>query len=144
MHTYTAQLEATQRGVYIDSSGKEVQVTNARKEIVEKIVEREVIKEVHLAVSDEDLERIRKHADQEKQVFVYACFRFYVYVREMQTQKSRYRLLINVLKDSIFLTVLFSEPERRITHTLLSSLTPFLSSSYPLLVLCLTTFSPRC
>ena len=42
------QLEANQRGVMIDENGKEVMVHNARQEIVEKIVEREVIKEVSI------------------------------------------------------------------------------------------------
>ncbi len=42
------QLAATQRGVVIDEHGNEIGplVHNARKEIVEKIIEKEVIKEV--------------------------------------------------------------------------------------------------
>lgn len=63
-----AQLESASRGVMIDSeTGKEIRVHDATKEIVETIVEREVIKEVHTGISDEELHRIRSHADQEKQ-----------------------------------------------------------------------------
>lgn len=40
------QLEATKRGVMIDEHGQAVPIHNARQEIVEKIVEREVVKEV--------------------------------------------------------------------------------------------------
>jgi len=42
------QLEGTQRGAYIDENGKQVVVHNAKKEIIEKIVEREVIREVQV------------------------------------------------------------------------------------------------
>ena len=43
---------------------------NARQEIVEKIVEREVIKEVRVGVSDEEMEQIRKKAQEEKQILL--------------------------------------------------------------------------
>lgn len=62
-----AQLAATARGVMIDENGKEVQVHNAKKEIVEKIVEREVIKEVKVGVSEKEMEEIRRKATEEKE-----------------------------------------------------------------------------
>lgn len=34
-------------------------VHNATKEIVEKIVEREVIKEIHVGVSEEEMKKVR-------------------------------------------------------------------------------------
>ena len=46
----------------LDAKGNEVTVHNAKKEIVEKIVEREVIKEVRVGVSDEEMEKIRLKA----------------------------------------------------------------------------------
>lgn len=52
----------------IDEQGNEVAlVHNAQKEIVEKIVEREVIKEVHVGVSPEQMEEIRRKAEEEKE-----------------------------------------------------------------------------
>ena len=79
------QLEATQRGVMLDDSGRQVgrvqvrlgfslvmmdlrceqvMVHNAQKEIVEKIVEREVIKEVkvHVGISDKEME-VKQYPD---------------------------------------------------------------------------------
>jgi hypothetical protein len=61
------QLEATQRGVIIGEDGREVPVHNARKEIVEKIVEREVVREVKVGISEKEMEEIRKKANEEKQ-----------------------------------------------------------------------------
>jgi kinesin family protein 3/17 len=64
------QLEASSRGVIIGEDGKEVMSHNAKKEIVEKIVEREVIKEVKVGVSDKEMEEIRKKAQEEKQMLM--------------------------------------------------------------------------
>jgi hypothetical protein len=64
------QLEATQRGVMIDADGKEVQSVDVRTEIVEKIVEREVVKEVHVGISDEEMEKIQIKASQEKEMLM--------------------------------------------------------------------------
>lgn len=64
------QLEATQRGVMIDADGKEVPSHDVRTEIVEKIVEREVIKEVKVGISEEEMEEINKRAAQEKEVLM--------------------------------------------------------------------------
>jgi kinesin family protein 3/17 len=64
------QLDATKRGVMVDSNGKEVHTTDVRKEIVERIVEREVIKEVKVGVSDEELKEIRRKAEEEKEVLM--------------------------------------------------------------------------
>lgn len=61
------QLAATQRGVMIDENGNQVPMHNARKEIVEKIVEREVIREVKVGASEEELEEIRRKAEEEKE-----------------------------------------------------------------------------
>ena len=52
------------------TTGKETAVHNARKEIVEKIVEREVIKEVHVGASDADMAAIRDKAEAEKQMLM--------------------------------------------------------------------------
>lgn len=49
---------------------QQVPMHNARQEIVEKIVEREVIKEVKVGVSDEEMEQIKKKANEEKQVLL--------------------------------------------------------------------------
>ena len=54
----------------VDDDGKEVPVTNVRKEIIEKIVEREVIKEVKVGVSEEELREIRRKAEEEKEVLM--------------------------------------------------------------------------
>jgi kinesin family protein 3/17 len=54
----------------INERGEEVHVTDAKREIVEKIVEREVVREVKVGISDEEMERIRRHADEEKQVLM--------------------------------------------------------------------------
>ena len=64
------QLEASSRGVIIGEDGKEVMSHNAKKEIVEKIVEREVIKEVKVGISDREMEEIRKKAQEEKQMLM--------------------------------------------------------------------------
>jgi kinesin family protein 3/17 len=64
------QLAASQRGVMIDeNTGKEIPIHNAKKEIIEKIVEREVIKEVQVKVgiSEEEMERLRLKAQEEKE-----------------------------------------------------------------------------
>merc|ERR1711871_1067138 len=63
-----AQLEAAGKGMMINERGEQVQATNAKREIVEKIVER--VKEVIVGVSDEDLEKIRHEAENEKQVLM--------------------------------------------------------------------------
>jgi kinesin family protein 3/17 len=61
------QLAATQRGVMIDENGNQVPMHNAKKEIVEKIVEREVIREVKVGASEAELEEIRRKAEEEKE-----------------------------------------------------------------------------
>ena len=65
-----AQLEASGRGVIIDENGKEVMSHNAKRDIVEKIVEREVIKEVRVGISDREMEEIRKKTEAEKQMLM--------------------------------------------------------------------------
>jgi hypothetical protein len=45
-------------------------VHNAKKEIVEKIVEREVVKEVRVGISDEEMAEIRRKAEEEKQMLM--------------------------------------------------------------------------
>ena len=65
-----AQLEANQRGVMIGEDGKEVMVHNAKREIVERIVEREVIKEVNRGLSNEEIEEMNKKAKQEKELLM--------------------------------------------------------------------------
>jgi len=47
-------------------------VHNAKREIVEKIVEREVIKEVkvHVGISDKEMEEIKRKAQEEKQLLM--------------------------------------------------------------------------
>lgn len=64
------QLEATQRGVVIDENGKEHMMHNAKREIVEKIVEREVVREVRVGVSDKEMAEIRRKANEEKQALM--------------------------------------------------------------------------
>ncbi len=81
------QLEAAQRGVVIDGSGRvlfvfifflvifsqEISVgENIRQEIVEKIVEREVVKEVeiHVGISEEEIEEIHRKAALEKETLM--------------------------------------------------------------------------
>ncbi|KAJ1426240.1 kinesin-like protein, partial [Ochromonadaceae sp. CCMP2298] len=64
------QLDATQRGVMIREDGSEVTMTNAQREIVEKIVEREVFREVRVGVTDEEMAVIRKKAEEEKEVLM--------------------------------------------------------------------------
>jgi len=54
----------------IDSEGKEVRSVDVRTEIVEKIVEREIIKEVKVGVSKEEMEAIHLKAAQEKEVLM--------------------------------------------------------------------------
>mmetsp|Transcript_31214 Transcript_31214/g.62040 ORF Transcript_31214/g.62040 Transcript_31214/m.62040 type:complete len:532 (+) Transcript_31214:131-1726(+) len=60
------QLEATQRGVMIRPDGTEVMMTNAQQEIIEKIVEREVIKEVRVGISEEEMAAIHAKNEEEK------------------------------------------------------------------------------
>eukprot|EP01034_Spumella_vulgaris_P022225 gene22225-28339_t len=64
------QLEATQRGVMIGEDGKEVMMHNAKREIVEKIVEREVVREVRVGVSDKEMAEIRRKTQEEKQALM--------------------------------------------------------------------------
>ena len=65
------QIELAGSGVMIDpTTGKETIIHNARKEIVEKIVEREVIKEVRVGASDAEMEAIRDKAEAEKQMLM--------------------------------------------------------------------------
>ena len=52
----------------INERGEQVQATNAKREIVEKIVER--VKEVKVGVSDEEMEKIRNDAENEKKVLM--------------------------------------------------------------------------
>ncbi len=46
---------------------QQVMAHNAKKEIIEKIVEREVIKEVKVGISEEEMREIRKQSEDEKQ-----------------------------------------------------------------------------
>jgi VIT1/CCC1 family predicted Fe2+/Mn2+ transporter len=64
------QLDATQRGVMIGDDGREMTMHNVRQEIVEKIVEREVIKEVRVGISEEEMEEINRKAAQEKEILM--------------------------------------------------------------------------
>jgi kinesin family protein 3/17 len=61
------QLEATSRGVMIDSSGRQVPVHNAKQEIVEKIIEKEVIREVRVGASEEELRAMERKAKEERE-----------------------------------------------------------------------------
>jgi hypothetical protein len=45
---------------------QEVSISNARQEIVEKIVEREVIKEVKVGISEEEMEELNRKMEAEK------------------------------------------------------------------------------
>ena len=63
-----AQLEAAGKGMMINEKGEPVQATNAKREIVEKIVER--VKEVKVGVSDEEMEKIKNEAESEKKVLM--------------------------------------------------------------------------
>ncbi len=64
------QLEATQRGVMIGEDGKEVMMHNAKREIVEKIVEREVVREVRVGISEKEMAEMRRKTQEEKQVLM--------------------------------------------------------------------------
>lgn len=65
------QLERAGSGIMVDpTTGRETAVHNARKEIVEKIVEREVIREVKVGISDEEMASIREKAETEKQMLM--------------------------------------------------------------------------
>lgn len=65
------QLEAAGKGVMIDpNTGKEVTIHNGKQEVIEKIVEREVIKEVKVGMSEEEMQQIREKAEQEKQMLM--------------------------------------------------------------------------
>jgi kinesin family protein 3/17 len=61
------QLEATSRGVMIDSSGRQVPVHNAKQEIVEKIIEKEVIREVRVGASEEEIRAMERKAKEERE-----------------------------------------------------------------------------
>mmetsp|Transcript_23582 Transcript_23582/g.22728 ORF Transcript_23582/g.22728 Transcript_23582/m.22728 type:complete len:780 (-) Transcript_23582:114-2453(-) len=64
------QLNATQRGVIIGDDGKELMVTDAQKEIIERIIEREVIKEVRVGISEEEMEQLTERVTAEKQILM--------------------------------------------------------------------------
>jgi hypothetical protein len=64
------QLDATQRGVMIREDGTEVMMHNAQREIVEKIVEREVVKEVRVGISEEEMAAIQRKAGEEKAILM--------------------------------------------------------------------------
>lgn len=60
------QLAASKQGMILDERGVAINPTyNARQEIVEKIVEREVIREVKVGVSEEEMAAIRQRATEE-------------------------------------------------------------------------------
>lgn len=61
------QLEATSRGVMIDENGKEVAVHNAKQEIVERIIEKEVVREVRVGISAEEMAEIEKKSKDERE-----------------------------------------------------------------------------
>lgn len=70
------QLEATQRGVVLDDQGKEVPMKQeiryieSKPEIIERIVEKEVIKEVQVGISNEEMARLRKQQQDEKHLMM--------------------------------------------------------------------------
>lgn len=64
------QLEATQRGVMIGEDGKEVMMHNAKREIVEKIVEREVVREVRVGISEKEMAEIQRKQTEEKKILM--------------------------------------------------------------------------
>jgi hypothetical protein len=70
IRTLKAQLAATQRGVMIDDNGREVPIHNAKQEIVEKIIEKEVIREVKVGASKEEMEEIRRKVEEEKEMLM--------------------------------------------------------------------------
>lgn len=61
------QLDATARGVMIDSSGREVPVHNAKQEIIEKIIEKEVVREVRVGASEEEIRALERKAKEERE-----------------------------------------------------------------------------
>lgn len=61
------QLAATQRGVMIQADGTEVMMHNAQKEIVEKIIEKEVVREVKVGISKEEVEAMEMRIKEEKE-----------------------------------------------------------------------------
>ena len=64
------QLDQAGKGVMTDAAGNRVTVHNAKKEIVERIVEREVIKEVHVGISEKEMDEIRRKGQEEKQMLM--------------------------------------------------------------------------
>ena len=54
----------------INPDGSQVMMHNAQKEIVEKIVEREVIKEVRVGISESEMKAIQAKQEEEKRVLM--------------------------------------------------------------------------
>ena len=64
------QLANAGGGTYINDRGEEVPVRSARQEIVEKIVEREVVKEVKVGISEEEKREIEENARKERELLM--------------------------------------------------------------------------
>ena len=64
------QLNATQRGVMLSADGKEIPISRQGQDIIEKIVEREIVKEVKVGVSEEEMKRIHAKAAEEKELLM--------------------------------------------------------------------------
>ena len=65
-----AQLSGAGNGMILTESGEQVPMHSARQEIVEKIVEREVVKEVKVGISDAELQTLTAKITQEKEAMV--------------------------------------------------------------------------
>ena len=64
------QLANTGSGTYINDRGEEVPVRSARQEIVEKIVEREVVKEIKVGISEEEKRELEENARKERELLM--------------------------------------------------------------------------
>ncbi|CAM9163815.1 unnamed protein product [Ectocarpus fasciculatus] len=88
------QLEANQRGVIIDEDGKEVTVHNAKQEIIEKIIEKEVIREVRVGISEEEKVALEQKAKEEREFLMKQAQEDMKALIDQQahTDKERYEL----------------------------------------------------
>jgi len=64
------ELEAANRGEVFNQDGHLVSIHDAKREIVEKIVEREVIKEVKVGISDAEMDALKKKSIEEKETLM--------------------------------------------------------------------------
>ena len=64
------QLAGAGNGMMINEAGEQVAVRSARQEIVEKIVEREVIKEVKVGISDAEMQILTEKITNEKEALM--------------------------------------------------------------------------